>query len=60
MLDCFYDFLLAFMAHYMINDGEQWGVLVPITLLFVFLLLQRSGTHINGQTLPRSNPYWEP
>lgn len=31
----FYDFLLAFMAHYMINDGEQWGVLVPITLLFV-------------------------
>jgi len=31
----FYDFLLAFMAHYMVDDGEQWGVLVPITLLFV-------------------------
>ena len=29
----FYDFILAFMAHYMVNDGEQWGVLVPIILL---------------------------
>lgn len=29
----FYDFILAFMAHYMVYDGEQWGVLVPMILL---------------------------
>lgn len=29
----FFDFLLAFLAHYMINDGEHWGVLFPMLLL---------------------------
>lgn len=29
----FFDFLLAFLAHYQINDGEQWWVLIPFALL---------------------------
>ena len=31
----FFDFLLAFLAHYQINDGEQWWVLIPFALLLV-------------------------
>ena len=31
----FFDFLLAFMAHYMVNDGEHLGVLLPTLLLFI-------------------------
>ena len=28
-------FILAFFAHFMINDGEQWGALIAIILLIV-------------------------
>ena len=31
----FFDFLLAFLADYMTNDGEYWGVLFPTALLLV-------------------------
>ena len=30
----FFDFLLAFLAHYMVGDGEHWGVLIPMIFLF--------------------------
>jgi len=31
----FFDFVLAFFAHWMINDGEFGGALVALVLLFV-------------------------
>ncbi|WP_299064785.1 DoxX family protein [uncultured Polaribacter sp.] len=31
----FFNFILAFFAHYMISDGEQMGALVAIILLLV-------------------------
>lgn len=29
----FFDFLLAFLAHYKVSDGEHWGVLFPMLFL---------------------------
>ncbi len=31
----FFDFILAFFAHYMINDGEQFPALVALLLLAI-------------------------
>lgn len=31
----FFNFVLAFFAHVMINDGEQWGALMALVLLMV-------------------------
>lgn len=31
----FFDFLLAFLAHEQVKDGEQWFVLIPMIFLLV-------------------------
>ncbi|MCH3883248.1 DoxX family protein [Tenacibaculum aquimarinum] len=31
----FFAFILAFFAHFMIGDGEQWGALIAMVLLLV-------------------------
>ena len=41
----FFDFLLAFLAHYQINDGEQWWVLIPFALLLVSHQLKDISRH---------------
>ena len=38
----FFDFLLAFLAHYMVADNQHWMVLVPMGLLLISYFLKNS------------------
>lgn len=44
----FYDILLAFGAHFSINDGEQWGTLVPLVICIVSYVFARKMEAIEG------------
>jgi len=37
----FFEFILAFFAHYMIGDGEQMGAVIAMTLLIVSYIFGR-------------------
>lgn len=37
----FFEFILAFFAHYMIGDGEQMGAIMAMTLLLVSYIFGR-------------------
>ncbi|WP_299017721.1 DoxX family protein [uncultured Polaribacter sp.] len=37
----FFNFILAFFAHYMISDGEQMGALVALVLLIVSYIFSK-------------------
>lgn len=37
----FFDFVLAFFAHLMISDSDQWGALVAMILLLISYLFQK-------------------
>ena len=45
----FFEFILAFFAHYMIGDGEQIGAVIAMTLLVVSYIFGRK--HFNKQTI---------
>jgi len=37
----FFEFVLAFFAHYMIGDGEQFGAVMAVTLLIISYIFGR-------------------
>ena len=45
----FFEFVLAFIAHYMIGDGEQMGAILAIILLVVSYIYGRK--HFNSKTI---------
>ncbi|WP_299523184.1 DoxX family protein [uncultured Lutibacter sp.] len=45
----FFEFILAFFAHYMISDGDHMGAIIAITLLVISYIFGRK--HFNFKTI---------
>ena len=45
----FFDFVLAFFAHYMVSDGEHFGSVIAMVLLIVSYIFNKRNTKSNNK-----------